>query len=89
MTAPLRPEYADVTDFVSGADPRFMVRRMLVGYAYPQHGNLHNPTPRYRWALLVDGQPVDYDERKSVLVEAARVDGGAYLAEIDARPGLA
>jgi hypothetical protein len=79
---PNLPEHADKTERVPGADQRFTITRTLVGYAYANHGNLHNPTPRYCWVLKVDGRLVDQAERKSDLVSAARVLGADYLAEI-------
>ena len=71
---PLRPEHADYTRPISGA-PGFEIRRVLTDYAYPAHGNLHNPTPHYRWHLLLGGRLVDQAERRRVLVEAARRPG--------------
>jgi hypothetical protein len=80
---PLKPEHADKTDQV--ADTEFSVRRVLVGYAYPNHGNLHNPTPCYRWLLLLDGRVVDADHRRGTLVAAARMPGAAerYRDDVD------
>jgi len=74
-----------VTKPVPNADPRFTIRRHIVGYAYAANGNTHNPTPRYRWHLLVDGILVDSDDKRAPLVAAARERGCDYLAEIDAR----
>lgn len=68
---PNRPEHANRTTAVPGA-PRFSVRRILTGYAYAANGNLHNPTPRYDWLLLLDGRMVDRDARQAPLVAAAR-----------------
>lgn len=78
---PRRPEHADREYPIPGADPRLALRRHLTGYAYPANGNLHNPTPEYRWMLLVDGRVVDSDARKGPLVRAAREDGAEYLAD--------
>jgi hypothetical protein len=72
---PLKADHANKTEPVAGTE--FEVRRVLAGYAYPVHGNLHNPTPRYRWHLLLDGRLVDHDERRSTLVAAAREPGAA------------
>lgn len=72
---PLKPEHANKTLPVEGTE--FQVRRVLVGYAYPVNGNLHNPTPYYRWWLLLDGRMVDTDQKKSVLVAAAHEPGAA------------
>jgi hypothetical protein len=77
MVAPIRPEHADKTESVVGADPRFTITRHLVDYAYPANGNVHNPTPRYRWLLNLDGRMVDSDDRENVLVQAARQSGVA------------
>ena len=74
---PTQPAHADKTELVTGADARFTVTRTLVGYAYPQNGNVHNPTPEYRWLLKLDGRLVDSDDRKSVLVQSAREVGVA------------
>lgn len=87
MTTPNKPEHADKTEAVAGADPRFTLTRRLSGYAYPVNGNVHNPTPNYTWLLKVDGILVDQSKTKRSLVEAARTSGAAYLAEIDARKG--
>lgn len=73
---PQRPEHADYVRPISGA-PRFLIRRVLTGYAYPVHGNLHNPTPSYHWHLLLDDRVVDMAERRGVLVAAAREPGAA------------
>lgn len=80
MAAPLQPEHADTVKPITGA-PRFSIRRVLVGYAYPQNGNIHNPTPQYRWHLLLDEHLVDHSDRRTDLVEAARQPGavGVYL----------
>lgn len=72
---PARPEHADKTELITGADPRFTITRHLVGYAYPQNGNVHDPTPEYRWLLKLDGRLVDSDARKSALVQSARNTG--------------
>lgn len=70
---------------IAGANPRLSIRRRFLGHAYPQNGNVHNPTPRYIFELLVDGQIVDSDTRKSVLRDAAKTNGATYIAEVDAR----
>ena len=80
---PLKPEHADRTRAIANVDARLTIRRMLVGYAYPVHGNVHNPTPRYVFALQVDGVTVDTDSRERPLREAAKVNGQAYLDEYD------
>lgn len=85
MISPNRPDHADKTESISGADPRFTVTRRLSGYAYPRNGNVHNPTPRYVWLLKVDGITVDQGPKRVPLIDAARNNGAAYLAEIDAR----
>lgn len=66
----LKPEHANKIQPIAGTE--FSVERRLVGYAYPNHGNLHNPTPRYHWNLLLDGRVVDHDESMRKLVAAAR-----------------
>jgi hypothetical protein len=68
---PRRPDHANKVSAVSGA-PGFEVRRWLEGYCYPENGNVHNPTPRYCWHLLLDGKLVDRFSVRSVLVRAAR-----------------
>ena len=78
MIVPIRPEHADRTTSVSGA-VGFEVRRVLEGYAYPVNGNVHNPTPRYRWLLLLDGRMVDQDARRRELVRAARRPNAAEM----------
>jgi hypothetical protein len=80
-TAPLHPEHTDTTKPIPGADPRFAIRRVLSGYAYPANGNVHNPTPRYHWHLLLDGRLVDLSHHRGPLVQAAKTNGVApYLA---------
>lgn len=69
---PLKPQHADRTRPVAGTP--FSVRRVLAGYAYPVHGNLSNPTPHYRWLLILAGQVVDQDHSMRTLVAAARRD---------------
>lgn len=71
---PIQPDHADRTRPISGA-PRFQIRRVLISYAYPVHGNVHNPTPTYRWHLLLDGRLVDQDARQRPLLTAAREPG--------------
>jgi hypothetical protein len=78
---PTRPEHGPRDYPVTGASERFSIRRTLVGYSYPANGNVHNPTPRFRWLLLVDGKIADSSSRKGSLVAAAREHGPAYLAE--------
>jgi hypothetical protein len=71
---PLQASHADRVTPVSGA-PGFEVKRVLSGYAYPIHGNVHNPTPRYSWLLLLNGRVVDSDAKRGPLVDAARRPG--------------
>lgn len=77
---PLRPEHADCLRPVPGAS-RFLIKRVLAGYAYPVHGNLHNPTPRYHWHLLLGDRVVDMAEKRGVLVDAAREPGAVERYE--------
>ncbi len=81
MTTPIRPKHANKTEPVAGADPRFTVTRFLAGYSYPANGNVHSPTPRYRWLLNLDGRLVDSAARKSDLVQSARESGVAAYEE--------
>lgn len=74
---PLRPEHGDYQRPISGASPRFLISRVLTGYAYPNHGNLHNPTPRYHWHLLLDDKVVDMADKRGTLVAEARKPGAA------------
>lgn len=67
---PLQASHADRVTAVSGA-PGFEVKRVLAGYAYPQNGNVHNPTPVYSWLLMLDGHVVDSDTKRGPLVAAA------------------
>jgi len=76
MTEPLRPEHANTRKPVPGA-PGFEIGRHLAGYAYPNNGNVHNPTPRYVWNLLLDGRMVDTSQKRRPLVVAARAPGAA------------
>lgn len=69
---PNRPEHADIVRSIPRADDRFTIKRVLDGYAYAANGNVHNPTPRYRWLLLLDGKLVDQHTRRGPLVEYAR-----------------
>jgi hypothetical protein len=55
--------------------PGFETERVEVGRAYPRNGNVHNPTPEYRWDLYLDGKLVDSAPRYRVLVKAAREYG--------------
>jgi hypothetical protein len=71
MITPLKPQHADRETPVGGA-PGFAVRRVLEGYAYPQNGNVHNPTPRYRFLLLLDGRTVDSSHSDRELRHAAK-----------------
>ena len=73
---PNRPEHADYRKPITGA-PGFELGRALTGYAYPQHGNLHNPTPQYAYTLWLDGRLVDSSLRAGALTEAARRPGAA------------
>ena len=82
---PRQPEHADKIVTIPGADPRLTLKRVLSGYAYPRNGNFDNPTPRFDWLLLADGEVVDMAGSKGKLVEAARKDGRAYLGG-DKRP---
>lgn len=34
------------------------IAREVAGYAYPRNGNVHNPTPRYRWVVTSAGRLV-------------------------------
>ena len=77
MMEPLKPEHANKTVPVTGTE--FSVGRVLVGYAYPVNGNLHNPTPEYRWNLILDGRVVDHDKLMRTLVSAARKPNAAEL----------
>lgn len=83
---PNKPEHADRDYPIAGANPRLTIRRVLTNYAYPANGNVHNPTPEYRWLLLCDGQIVDSAPRKRDLVTAARDNGAAYLSEVTETP---
>ena len=62
------------TDKVEDLGNGYTLARRLVGYAYPRNGNLHNPTPRYRWNLCLNGKLVDSDSRRTPLVAEARKD---------------
>lgn len=73
---PLQASHADRVTPVRGA-AGFTVKRILAGYAYPVHGNVHNPTPRYTWQLLLNGRVVDTDSKRGPLLEAARRPGAA------------
>lgn len=57
------------------AAPRFAIQRRVARLAYPRNGNVHNPTPSYRYMLLFDGRTVDESERAGVLREAAKAPG--------------
>jgi hypothetical protein len=80
---PLRPEHADKIEKIPGVDSRLRVKRTLAGYAYPVNGNVHNPTPRYVWLLLVDDRIVDTAPKRGTLIDAARASGHEYIAEVD------
>lgn len=75
-------EHGDTIKAIPGADPRFQIKRTLDGYAYAANANVPNPTPRYWWTLLLDGEPVDQDSRRTPLVDAARIHGQDYIAEV-------
>lgn len=76
---PLKPEHANKDQAISGTS--FSVRRVLVRYSYPRNGNVHNPTPSYRWWLILDDKLVDNDASMRKLVAIARRPG----AEADYR----
>lgn len=84
MSAAHKFEHADKVESIAGVSERLTIRRHLEGYSYPQNGNVHNPTPRYMWLLLVDGYLVDSGQRRREMVEAARSHGAEYIAEVDA-----
>lgn len=75
MAEPRRPEHADNEKPITGTE--FLVRRHLERYAYPANGNAHNPTPEYRWFLILDGKVVDTDAKRRNLVAAAREPNAA------------
>lgn len=77
---PIKPGHADYTQTI-GHEGRFALRRYLTGYSYPRNGNVHNPTPYYRWLLLLDGRIVDQFNTRREVIEAARLNGHAYLAD--------
>jgi hypothetical protein len=81
MTRANAEAHANKDFTIPRADTRITGRRSLRGYAYPQNGNTHNPTPDYVWLLLVDGKIADHFDRKRDLVEAARTEGERYLIE--------
>jgi len=78
---PIKPEHANRESAIAGA-PGFTIYRHLDGYAYPQNGNVQNPTPRYLYILRLDGRRVDQDTRDRVLRAAAKAPGArkAYSA---------
>jgi hypothetical protein len=72
-TTPRKPEHANYT-FATRFD-RLTGQRYLESYAYAANGNLHNPTPRYLWLLIRDGnRVVDRFHRRSDLVKALSAD---------------
>ena len=73
---PNRPGHADYRKPVADA-AGFELGRTLTGYACPEHGNLHNPTPRYTYTLWLDGRLVDSSPRAGALTAAARQPGAA------------
>lgn len=82
-TTPRKPEHADYTEAIKGADPRFTITRHLTGYAYARNGNTHNPTPQYVYLLKVDGRVVEQNNRKRFLVHAARSEyAHEYFEEV-------
>jgi hypothetical protein len=78
MIEPKSPKHADF-DFAIPGQPRLTGRRHLVEYAYPQNGNVHNPTPRYSWLLLLDGNIADRFDRKRDLLSEATENAAGYL----------
>lgn len=78
MITPNDPKHANF-DFPIAGQPRLAGRRFLDGYAYPQNGNTHNPTPRYAWLLLLDGNLVDRFDGKRDLVREAKTNAAAYI----------
>lgn len=60
---------------VPGAEPGFEMDRIVEGHSYPRNGNVHNPTPQYRYRLYLDGRLVDMGPRQRKLIEAARTYG--------------
>jgi hypothetical protein len=75
---PLKPAHANYT--FATIEPRLIGQRCLGTYAYAANGNLHNPTPGYRWLLLRDGtRIVDTFRRRSDLLAAVSQFGVDYL----------
>ncbi len=70
---------------IAGVSSRLTIRRHIAGFAYPANGNVHNPTPRYRFLLFVDDVMVDSDNSERVLRRAAKDNEVDYLTEVDAR----
>lgn len=81
---PIKTSHADKTVAIPGADSRLTLRRRLIGYAYPRNGNVHNPTPEYQWELMVGSRCVDMSPLARRMIDAARTNGPAYIAEVDA-----
>lgn len=45
----------------------YEIRRKQTGTAYARSGNAHNPTPRYRYDLYLDGKLIDSSLRRGDL----------------------
>lgn len=46
-----------------------IIKKVIVGYAYPRNGNCHNPTPHIRWYLIENGQIIDSRSKLNDLKE--------------------
>jgi hypothetical protein len=78
MTTPRRPSHANY-DFETD-HPRLTGERWLEGYAYAANGNVHNPTPSYRWILRCDGRAVDNFRRKRDLIQSVQDNAAEYCS---------
>ena len=77
VTTPLRPSHANYA--FETDHPRLTGERWLASYAYAANGNVHNPTPSYRWILRCDGlRQVDSFPRKRDLIQAVQDHGPEY-----------
>ena len=59
----------------------FEIRKVKTGESYPRNGNLHNPTPHYRYDLYLDGRLVDSSRSRKTLVKAIAEYGRDGYAE--------
>ena len=63
------------------------ITRKFVDWSYPRNGNTHNPTPKFRWEVEVDGKTVTSADRTLASAKLfAKVYFGATAINIVREP---